>query len=192
MPTFRWRLPLVSVSRISASGYERAHCPLVQPAHRHRRTQAGRGGPAEERELPPRGPTAEPHGGWRYDAATDTVESSLEIGADTTSARRGLVKPRSGSNGFTRTTCPRSGRFERSCGKAAYQAAYRIVRPDGGIRSACHGASGRQRCGRARGIRRRGDGHDRALQATKELERASEPARVAGENVTCGTSRDGE
>ena len=29
----RWRLPLVSISWISAAGCQRPHCPLVQPAH---------------------------------------------------------------------------------------------------------------------------------------------------------------
>ena len=43
-PAVRWRLPLVSVSRFSASGCERTDRPLVQPADRHRRAQARRGG----------------------------------------------------------------------------------------------------------------------------------------------------
>ena len=76
-------------------------------------------------------------GGWRYDAATDTVESSAEI-------RRGYdVQPGEDASRpafwFERIhpddRARVQGEFERCLREGtAYQAAYRIVRPDGGIR----------------------------------------------------------
>ena len=76
-------------------------------------------------------------GGWRYDVATDTVDSSPEI-------RRGYdVQPGEDSSKpsfwFARIHPDDRARvqagFERCLREGtAYQAAYRIVRPDGGIR----------------------------------------------------------
>ena len=120
-------------------------------------------------------------GGWRYDAATDTVESSLEI-------RRGYdVQPGEDASRppfwFERIHPDDRARvqadFERCLREGtAYQAAYRIVRPDGGIRYQ-HVTGHPVVSDAGELVEFVGAAMDMTehWQATKELERASEALR---------------